>query len=154
MVDKKKTFGKISEGLFLWRDFFLRSACNFFSDMLYRLLADLIVLVHLLFIIFALLGGLFCLRRKWYALIHVPAAVWAVLIEFRGWFCPLTSLENRLRRMGDAAGYEGGFIEHYLLPILSPPGLTPAIQYFLGAMALAANIGVYLFVFRQNSGGR
>ena len=117
--------------------------------MLFRFLADLIVIFHLLFIVFALLGGLLCLWRKWCVLLHLPAAVWAAVIEFQGGYCPLTPLENQLRNLSDTAGYEGGFIEHYLIPVIYPPGLTHEMQNVLGAMAIGINVCVYLYVLRQ-----
>ena len=117
--------------------------------MLYRLLADLVVVAHLLFIIYALLGGLLGLWKRWSLLIHVPAAAWIAIIEFQGWICPLTPLENRLRSAGGAAGYEGGFVEHYLIPVIYPPGLTRSMQFVLGGVAVAVNVAVYSFVLRR-----
>ncbi len=117
--------------------------------MLYRLLADLVVVAHLLFIIYALLGGLLGLWNRWSLLIHVPAAVWIGVIEFQGWICPLTPLENRLRSAGGAAGYEGGFVEHYLIPVIYPPGLTRSMQFVLGGVAVVVNVAVYSFVLRR-----
>lgn len=112
----------------------------------YRLLADLVVLFHLLFILYGLFGGLLGLWRKWVILLHLPAAVWIGLIEFTGWICPLTPLENQLRIAGGAVGYRGGFIDHYLIPIVYPSGLTPQMQTILGIIAVGVNIGVYALV--------
>ena len=117
--------------------------------MFYRLLADLVVVAHLLFIIYALFGGLLGLWKRWSLLIHVPAAVWIAIIEFQGWICPLTPLENRLRSAGGAAGYEGGFVEHYLIPVIYPAGLTRSMQFALGGVAVAVNVAVYSFVLRR-----
>lgn len=114
--------------------------------MLYRLLADLVVLVHLAFVIFAVGGASLVLRWRWVAWVHVPAVVWAALIEFAGWICPLTPLENRLRILNGGAGYSGGFIDHYVLPILYPSGLTRGAQVFLGAFVLLLNIGIYAWL--------
>lgn len=114
--------------------------------MTYRLLADLVVVFHLLFILYGLFGGLLGLWRRWALLLHLPAAVWIALIEFAGWMCPLTPLENHLRFAGGAAGYRGGFIEHYLIPIIYPAGLTPQIQAWLGLRAVGINIVIYGFV--------
>lgn len=114
--------------------------------MVYRLLADLVVVLHLLFILFGLFGGLLGLWRKWAVFLHLPAAVWIALIEFTGWICPLTPLENRLRIAGGTEGYHGGFVEHYLLPIIYPAGLTPLIQLILGLAAIGVNVAVYAFV--------
>ena len=117
--------------------------------MLYRLLADFIVILHLLFILFGLLGGLLFFWRRWTILLHLPAAIWICLIEFQGWICPLTPLENRLRLAGGAAGYKGGFVEQYLIPIIYPPGLTRDIQFVLGGLAIGLNVAVYFFVIRS-----
>ena len=120
--------------------------------MTYRLLADLVVVFHLLFILYGLFGGLLGLWRRWALLLHLPAAVWIALIEFAGWICPLTPLENHLRLAGGAAGYQGGFIEHYLIPLIYPAGLTPQIQTWLGLMAVGINIMIYGFVLYRWSG--
>ncbi len=117
--------------------------------MLYRLLADLVVVAHLLFIIYAILGGLLGLWNRWSLAVHVPAAVWIAIIEFRGWICPLTPLENRLRSAGGAAGYAGGFVEHYLIPVIYPAGLTRTMQFVLGGVAVVVNVAVYSFVLRR-----
>ncbi|WP_116472852.1 DUF2784 domain-containing protein [Zobellella maritima] len=111
--------------------------------MITRLLADLVLVVHLLFILFALLGGLLLLWRKWLPLIHLPAAAWAMLVELQGRTCPLTPLENHLRRLAGESGYEGSFIDHYLMAIIYPPGLTPGIQLLLGLLALGVNLLIY-----------
>lgn len=117
--------------------------------MIYRVLADVVVLLHFSFVLFVVLGGF--LLRRWPRLVylHVPIAVWGVLIEFAGWICPLTPLENHLRRLGGEAGYEGGFIDHYIIPVLYPGGLTRTLQYLLGIFALLINIVAYLLYFRR-----
>jgi hypothetical protein len=114
--------------------------------MIYRLLADVVLVVHLAFVLFAVGGGLLVLRRRAVAWLHLPAAAWAALISFAGWICPLTPLENALRRMGGEAGYAGGFVEHYLLSVLYPDGLTRGVQVALGAAVLVLNLVVYLRV--------
>ena len=119
------------------------------ATVLYRLLADLIVVAHLVFIIYALFGGLFGLWRRWSLCVHLPTAAWIAVIEFQGWICPLTPLENMLRSAGGAAVYEVGFVEHYLVPVLYPPGLTRTIQLILGGVAIAINVAVYLFVLHR-----
>jgi hypothetical protein len=111
--------------------------------MAYRILADLVVGVHALFVGFVVFGGLLALRWPWVAAAHLPAAVWGTLIEFRGWVCPLTPLENSLRASAGQAGYEGGFIEHYLLPVLYPVGLTRGVQLVFGSLVIAVNVVVY-----------
>jgi hypothetical protein len=117
--------------------------------MIYRLLADAVVLFHFSFVLFVILGGF--LLRRWPKLVyaHVPIAIWGVLIEFAGWICPLTPMENHLRRLGGQAGYEGGFIEHYIIPVLYPSGLTRGTQYVLGALALAMNVAAYGLLIRS-----
>jgi len=114
--------------------------------MIYRLLADVVVLVHLGFVAFAVAGALLVLRWQWLIWLHVPAATWAALIELAGWICPLTPLENRLRVLGGSEGYRGGFIDHYVLPVLYPSGLTRAVQVFLGGVVVVVNLGVYSFL--------
>ena len=116
--------------------------------MTWLVLADAILLLHLAFILFVVLGGLLVLRRRWLAYLHVPAFVWAALIEFAGWICPLTPLENWLRIQGGARGFSGGFIDHYLGSLIYPQGLTRELQWLLGALVLAINAAIYLQVRR------
>lgn len=110
--------------------------------------ADFVVALHVGFVAFVLLGGLLVLRRRWVAGVHVPAAIWGVMIEYSGWVCPLTPLENYLRQRGGDAAYRGDFVEHYLLPVLYPAGLTRSVQFVLGTLALAVNAFVYWRVLR------
>jgi hypothetical protein len=111
--------------------------------LIYRALADLVLVVHLSFVLFVVLGGLLVLRWPKMAWLHVPAAIWGVLIEYAGWICPLTPLENSLRHSGGEAGYSGGFIEHYIQPALYPAGLTRGTQMVLGSLALIVNLTAY-----------
>ena len=111
--------------------------------MIYRALADLVLVVHLAFVLFVVLGGLLVLRWPRVALLHVPAAIWGILIEYSGSICPLTPLENSLRRAGGEAGYSGGFIEHYIQPAIYPAGLTRGTQIVLGSLALIVNLMAY-----------
>ena len=92
--------------------------------MIYRVLADLIVVSHLVFIVFAVAGGLLALRWGWLPLVHFPAALWGIYVQLSGSICPLTPIENALRRAGGAAGYSGGFVEHYIVPVIYPEELT------------------------------
>lgn len=117
--------------------------------MFYRLLADVVVLGHFLFVLFAVLGGFLALKWPGWAWIHIPAVFWAALIEFAGWICPLTPLENLLREKGGAAGYDSGFIEHYLLPVLYPDALTRSWQIVLGCIVLGINLAIYSWVWRR-----
>jgi hypothetical protein len=121
--------------------------------MVYRILADLVVGVHALFVVFVVAVGLLALRWPWAAAAHLPAAVWGTLIEFRGWICPLTPLEKSLRASAGQAGYEGGFIDHYLLPVLYPSGLTQSVQLVLGSLVIAVNVVVYGLLLRRRARG-
>ena len=106
-------------------------------------MADAVLVLHLAFIIFVLVGGIAVLRWPRLAWIHVPAAAWGALIEFAGWICPLTPLENSLRERGGEAGYSGGFVDHYITSIIYPDGLTRTMQFGVGALVLAINGYVY-----------
>ncbi|SFB28211.1 DUF2784 domain-containing protein [Azotobacter beijerinckii] len=114
--------------------------------MLYRLAADALLVAHLLFILFVLLGGLLLLRWRVLALVHLPAMAWGAATEFFSLPCPLTGWENALRRAAGESGYDGGFIEHYLLALIYPAGLTPGIQVWLGTLVLLVNALVYLWL--------
>jgi hypothetical protein len=114
-----------------------------------RILADAVVVLHVAFVVFVVAGGLLALRWPRVLWAHAPAAVWGALIEFAGWICPLTPLENELRRRGGEAGYEGGFVEHYVLPILYPGALTRTTQVVLGVLVVAINAVVYVVVIRR-----
>ena len=120
----------------------------------YRFLADLTLIVHLIFIIFVLFGGLLCLLRTSFLFVHLPAAAWGVWVEWQGIVCPLTPLENHFRKRAAGQGYSEGFVEHYLVPIIYPEGLTSSIQLLLGGIVLATNILIYLYVvihYRKSS---
>ena len=117
--------------------------------MSWRVLADAVVLLHLAFVVFAVAGGLLALRWRWVALLHLPALAWAAFVEFSGRTCPLTPLENALRAAGGEAGYEGGFVEHYLLPVLYPADLTRGLQWALGTGLVVFNLAVYAAVVWQ-----
>jgi len=117
--------------------------------MLYRTLADGLVLFHVAFVLFVALGGLLVLRWRRLAWVHVPCAIWGALVEFGGWICPVTPVEVRLRVLGGEEGYTGGFIENYILPLLYPVELTRAHQIGLGTLVLAANLLAYGLVLRK-----
>jgi hypothetical protein len=118
------------------------------SQLSYHLLADLVVFVHVAFVVFALLGGLLAARWRRLVWIHLPAVIWAAIVEFFGWVCPLTPLENWLRRKGGQAGYSSGFIAHYILPVLYPEELSREVQITLGAFVLLINLSIYTWTFR------
>ena len=111
--------------------------------MVYPLLADLVVIWHVIFVLFAVLGGLFILKRRWWGWIHIPAFLWAGFIELTGGICPLTPLENRLRALGGGETYHGDFIAHYLIPLLYPDSLTREIQIVLGLFVILLNVCLY-----------
>ena len=120
----------------------------------YRLLADGLVVVHVVFVGFVVLGGLLVLRWPWVAFAHLPAVAWGVVIEFAGWVCPLTPLENEAWEAGGGVAYQGDFIEHYLLPVLYPAELTRLVQCALGLGALLLNVAVYALVIARRRRGR
>ena len=109
--------------------------------------ADAIVALHFAFVLFVVLGASLVLRWPRVAWFHVPAVIWGALVELTGWICPLTPLENRLRRSAGETGYQGDFIAHYVLPMLYPNGLTRQDQLLLGSAALAINIAIYALAF-------
>jgi Protein of Unknown function (DUF2784) len=113
------------------------------------LLADLVVVIHFSFVLFVILGGLLVLRWPRLAYVHLPAAAWGVLIEFAGWVCPLTPLEQSLRLKAGEPGYSGSFVEHYILPVLYPSGLTRTIQLALGGLVIVINLCVYGYLLRS-----
>lgn len=117
--------------------------------MFHRLAADAVLLLHLAFIVFVVGGGLLALRWRWAPLLHLPAAAWGAFIELSGGICPLTPLENALRLQAGQAGYAGGFIEHYLLGLIYPAGLTRGIQFALAALVLAVNLAIYAWVWQR-----
>ena len=117
--------------------------------MVYRLLADLVVLVHFCFVLFVILGGMLVLRWKSVAWVHLPAAAWGAIVEFMGWICPLTPLEIWLRVMAGQSGYQAGFIAHYLLPVLDPADLTRGTQIWLGILVLSLNLAIYGWLVRR-----
>ncbi len=121
--------------------------------MIWHILGDLVLLFHLIFIIFVLLGGFLALRWKWLPLLHLPAMAWATALEFFGWICPLTPLENWFRRASGEAGYEGGFIEYYLIPVIYPMGLTPQIQTYLGMILITVNALAYGLLWWKHQKG-
>jgi len=116
-------------------------------------LADSIVVVHSLFVLFVIFGGLLALRWWKVIYLHLPAVAWGAFIEFAGGICPLTPLENALRRTAGLAGYQGGFVEHYILPVLYPTGLTHNVQLVLGALVVGINLIVYAVVLQSRPGG-
>ncbi len=118
--------------------------------MLSKLLADLTLILHLVFILFALFGGLLVLCRRWMFWIHLPVLLWASLVNLAGWTCPLTPIENALRSLAGQAGYSGGFVEHYIMPLVYPAIMSRDIEIISGFLVLVWNGLVYAFVmFRR-----
>jgi hypothetical protein len=119
---------------------------------MYPLLADLVLIVHLAFVVFVLCGGLFVLRWQWIAWLHLPAATWGAVVEFTGWICPLTPLENWLRVQGGEVGDEQDFTVRYLMPILYPEDLTRGLQLLLGTGVVVLNAVIYWWLWRGTQG--
>ena len=117
--------------------------------MVQALLADAVLLLHGLFIVWVVAGALVVAWRGWLALLHLPAAAWAVWISWTGGVCPLTPLEQSLRRAAGQRGYEGGFIEHYLAAAIYPEGLTVNHQIAIGVAVIAINLALYAWVWRR-----
>lgn len=117
--------------------------------MAYRAVADAILVAHLAFVLFVIFGALLLLRWPRLAWLHIPAVVWAAFIEFSGTICPLTPLEVALRQRAGQAGYGGGFIDHYVVSLLYPEGLTQNTQSVLGAVVIAINAAIYIVAFRR-----
>jgi hypothetical protein len=116
-------------------------------------LADLVLILHAAFVAFVMLGALLAVRWPRLAWVHVPVALWGAGIEFLGGICPLTPLENHWRRLAGEMGYPGGFVEHYVVAVLYPDGLTRRLQIGLGVLVLAVNVAIYAWaLWRRHSG--
>ena len=120
---------------------------------MYPLLTDLVLIVHLAFVVFVLCGGLLMLRWRWIAWLHLPAAVWAAVVEFTGWICPLTPLENWLRAQGGETSYNSDFVAQYLLPVLYPGDLTRDLQLLLATVVVILNAAIYWWLWRMQAYG-
>ena len=110
--------------------------------------ADVIVLVHFAFVLFVLFGGILLVWWRKLVWVHLPAALWGMLIEFSGWICPLTPYENQLRQQAGLEMYDGDFVMRYIMPILYPEDLTRSMQIILGLIVLTVNTICYLYVFK------
>jgi Protein of Unknown function (DUF2784) len=115
---------------------------------MYLLLADLVLIVHLTFVIFVLCGGLLVLRWRRIAWLHLPSAIWGTAVEYGGWICPLTPLENWLRAQGGETSYNSDFLAQYLLPVLYPEDLTRDLQLLLGTVVVVLNTAMYWWIWR------
>ena len=120
---------------------------------MYPLLANLVLIVHLAFVVFVLCGGLLVLRWRWIAWLHLPAVLWGAVVEFTGWICPLTPLENWLRAQSGESSYSSDFLAQYLLPVLYPGDLTRGIQLLLGTVLVVLNAAVYWWLWRMQARG-
>lgn len=120
---------------------------------MYPLLADLVLIVHLAFVLFVLCGGLLVVRWRRIAWLHLPAAIWGAVVEFTGWICPLTPLENWLRALGGGATYRSDFIAQYRLPVLYPEDLTQDLQLLLGTGVVVLNATVYWWLWQMQTRG-
>lgn len=120
--------------------------------MFYSLLADLVLALHLGFILFVIGGGLVALRHPRLICLHLPAFAWGVAVELAGWYCPLTDLENHWRALSGAGGYDSSFIDRYLTPLIYPDGLTRTAQVVLGLTVLVVNLGIYGWMLRTRRG--
>ncbi len=118
------------------------------APMLAALLADTVLVLHLAFIFFVVFGAFLARRHRRLLWLHLPALAWGVFIEFSGGICPLTPLENRLRVLAGEAGFPGGFIEHYLMSLIYPDGLTRDIQIALGIAVMVVNLLAYALLWR------
>lgn len=119
------------------------------GPMIYRILADITLAVHLGFILFVVLGGLLVAWKWWVIWIHIPTALWGALITFFTWTCPLTPIENHFRRLGGEAGYTGGFIEHYLISVIYPQGIGDAGWIAIGVGVVLVNLLIYGWILRR-----
>ena len=122
--------------------------------MFYSLAAHLLVLIHLAFILFVVLGGLLVLKWRKLAWLHLPCVAWGAWVEFSGWICPLTPLEIRFRQAAGEAGYAGGFIEHYIWPLIYPEELTRSTQVTLGILVVSMNLLLYFWVYLAAKKGK
>ena len=122
--------------------------------MVFRITADLVLLLHLAFIAFVVLGGLLAFRYRWIVYLHVPAAAWGAFIEISGRICPLTILENSLRRSAGESGYAESFVEHYLMPVIYPPGLNRNVQFTIAGIVVVANIVIYGWLLYRSGNHR
>jgi len=111
---------------------------------------ELVVLVHFGFIVWVAAGGLLVMKWWWLSLIHLPALIWAVLLEWNGWICPLTPLEKALREERDLTVYDGGFVANYILPVIYPEDLTREIQTTMAVVLVLVNAAVYAVAIHRH----
>jgi len=114
--------------------------------LIYHVTANLLVMIHLVFIVFVIAGGFIVLIWPWVILLHIPAVIWGGIVELKGWICVLTPWENNLRRLAGQEGYPGGFIEHYIVSLIYPAELTRDAQIVMGVIVIIINLCVYSFI--------
>ena len=117
--------------------------------MIYQYAADALVLIHLLFILFVIFGGILVFKWHWLAWLHIPAALWGSVVVTAGWICPLTPFENQLRQSAGNEGYSGTFIEHYVIPVIYPSGLNREIFIAMGIGMFLVNLAIYFILIRR-----
>jgi hypothetical protein len=117
--------------------------------MIFRLLADLTVVLHLAFVLFVVFGGLLVARHPAVAWVHLPAVAWGAWVEFAGWICPLTPLENWLREKSGGTVYVSSFVERYIIPTLYPEALSRELQWFLGGLVVVINAAIYTTIYMR-----
>lgn len=120
----------------------------------YRLAADTMMIAHLLYIVFVIVGGFLAFRARRVLWLHVPAVLWAIYVQYVGRVCPLTTWEKGFRDLAGEAGYEGGFVEHYIVPIIYPPDMPVAMHLVLGTLVILINAGVYAALIAHARRGR
>lgn len=122
--------------------------------MTYRIAADLVLMTHFAFVVLVVAGGLVVYRYAWFAWIHIPAAAWGAFVELTGRICPLTTLENFLRVRAGQEGYANSFVEHYILPVIYPAGLTRHVQLVLAGLVIAINVTIYAMILLRKKTAR
>ena len=122
--------------------------------MIYRIAADLVVLIHFGFILFVMAGGFFVIKWHKISFLHIPAVIWGILIEFTGWICPLTPLENKFRQAGGEAGFSGGFIDKYIVSLIYPDELTRGVQILLGFAVIVINVSIYGYLLHKRKASK
>ena len=114
--------------------------------MIYHVTANLLVMIHLVFIVFVIAGAFIVLKWPWVILLHIPAVIWGAIVELKGWICVLTPWENNLRHLAGHEGYSGGFIEHYIVSLIYPAELTHDAQIVMGLIVITINLCIYSFI--------
>jgi hypothetical protein len=120
-----------------------------YSPFIAHCIADALVILHLVFIVFVLIGAFMALKWRTLIWVHIPCLIWGVLVEMLGWYCPLTPIENSFREQAGLATYSGDFVMQYIMPIIYPPELTRSLQIFFGLVVLLLNMVAYGLLIRR-----